>query len=334
MDTEKVKKLLKDNKIESSAGLVNCIKIAIEFLKKPENVLELKKMNSLDEYCSDVIKLWAPAPTQKQMKCVKKVTKELPRSLEIISKNVKSLKIVSSKPAKKYDEFEGLFSEWKTTCDTAQKESKNKLQFANPFVTVSVKDNYDDGLKFQDNAKFGSSIEGSWGTWIEKVFRKFNPKIITIGAGRMDVAINSSCFDIKSGPRVYNAGQVDEAKAKRKRIENMAKNSKYGKFVKIKKFQITVVYGQETLADAMKDQGDLILFGKDSWGELTGDEWNAFRFFMWQIKFSKKSISSSWKKEQIMPAVNEFVNSFYDGDSDILKKIKKDPDYLEIVKSF
>ena len=334
VDNKKIKKLLKDNKINPRKGLVNCVTMGIEFLKKPDDVSKLIKNGSIADYCNEIADIWSPYPNAKQKVAKNYIKKNLPKSLKLASENFKSIKSTTlPKPSSKYDDFKDLFSEWTKTCISKKKKIKAKLAYANPFLTVSIAGNYAEGTKFQTNAKFASSIEGSWGSWIEKVLFKFNPKLKLIGAGRLDFVLNSFCYDVKSGPRVYNTGQIDEANAKKERIKKLSANSKFGKWVKIKDFQVAIVYGRETLSDAMKNQGNLILFGKDTWKKLTGDEWNSFRFFAWQVRHAIESKSSSWKKIQIEPAMNEFVNSFYDGDSTIMEKIKNDAEYKLILKS-
>ncbi len=335
MDVEKIKSMLGMYGIKPSAGLLNCIKISMHFLKKPTDVSKLIESDSLSEYCNEILEIWLPAPNKKQKKSKKQIRRLLPKSLKIISENYDAIKAQNvSKTNPTYEKFSDLFSDWISTCNAAkEKIKKDALSYANPFVTVSVGQNYNSGKGFQINAKLSSSIEGSWGNWIEKVLIRFNPKIIVIDAGRVDFILNSIAYDVKSGPRVYNAGQVDEAKAKRERILNLSKNLKFGKLIKIKDFQVAVVYGNENLADVMKDQGKLIIFGKDTWKRLTGDEWNSFRFFIWQIQFASSNNPNSWTRKNVELAVKEFVNSFYPENEKMLKKVKNDSKYSKFIKT-
>jgi hypothetical protein len=70
------------------------------------------------------------------------------------------------------------------------------------------------------------------------------------------------------------------------------------------------------------------------WKKLTGDEWNAFILFAWQVRHAIESADGAWKKDQIEPAMNEFVNSFYNGDTDAMRKLKKDSNYVKLVEIF
>ena len=76
-------------------------------------------------------------------------------------------------------------------------------------------------------------------------------------------------------------------------------------------------------------EGGLVI-GPDTWKELTGDEWNAFKFFIWQIRYGVEELNKKWSAADLQKAVKIFLNSFY-GDEELLAKAEKDPEF-EILK--
>ena len=54
-----------------------------------------------------------------------------------------------------------------------------------------------------------------------------------------------------------------------------------------------------------------IVIGPDTWKELTGDEWNAFKFFIWQIRYGVEELNKKWSVADLQKAVKIFLKSFY-----------------------
>ena len=333
LDWKKVKKLLNREKIGSPA-IINCLRIAINMLKSDETIITIVKKNLVEEYAEKVVDIWKPYPNTKQRKTKNKIKKILPKALRVLSKNLASLKADTNKiPKINYDSVKPHFENWDKTYAKAEKKMRTKsLSYSNPYLTTSVGNSFRDGKKFQVSAKLASSIEGSWGSSIENILPIFNSKLIEVRAARFDYILGGTAYDVKSGPRVYNLGQVEEARAKRDRIRSIAQSPKFKDMVKVKDFKVAVIYGREGLADVMSDSKGLIIFGKDSWKELTGDEWNAYKLFLWVVKYKIKSPGSKWTEEDLKQAVEHFTRSFYGEDDTKLESALQDSEYQAISK--
>jgi len=59
----------------------------------------------------------------------------------------------------------------------------------------------------------------------------------------------------------------------------------------------------------IKDDG--IVIGPDTWEELALDDWNSFRFFMWQIRYGIEELNKEWSYADLQKAVKIFLKSFY-----------------------
>lgn len=329
LDWIKVKIFLKKNKFPTGVGFINCFKISIALLKKEENLIDIVNDGLEKSYTKAVLDIWRPQPTTKELVEKRKFEKILPDVFTKITPDLKKLQVKDTEfvPVS-YKKLEPFFIKWDSTYKKAlEATAKNAIPYSNPYLTIAVGESYKEGKKFQIGAKLGSSLEGSWGTWIEGVCACFNKKLIHVGAGRFDYILDDIAYDIKSGPRVLNLGQIDEIKDKRDNIKKVGNNSRFGKYVRVKDFKIAIVYGREELADVMKNQ-DFIIFGKDTWKILTGDEWNAYKTFLWNVQY--KMSQSKWTKEELKESVIQFINSFYGDDDKTLKLALAHNEYKQL----
>jgi len=207
------------------------------------------------------------------------------------------------------------------------------LKVANPLLTVGISNSYQKGLKIQHAAKYGSSVEAIWGKWIEKVIPLFNPEIIFVGVGGIDCILGNVCYDIKAGPQVFNKGQVEHNQKKRREFRNSTAGN-LNDVICCNDYKIAVSYGREEIAiNFMKNSEGLIIFGPDTWKELTGDELNFYKVFLWTIRFViEEQKSHGWTRAQLEKAVGEYVRINYGDNNRILKKLKEDGEYIKIKK--
>ena len=149
----------------------------------------------------------------------------------------------------------------------------------------------------------------------------------------MDVKVGSTVYDIKSGPNVLNLRDVDGINKKIRLIPEL-KNKSFGKFIEVTSYKVGIIYGRwelrNTYMKQIKEGG--IVIGPDTWKELTGDEWNAFKFFIWQIRYGVEELNKKWSYADLKKAVKIFLNSFY-GDEELLAKAKKDPEFQSVKKT-
>ena len=73
-----------------------------------------------------------------------------------------------------------------------------------------------------------------------------------------------------------------------------------------------------------------IIIGPATWKEFTGDDWNAFRFFIWQIRYGIGELGKKWTYSDLEEAVKIFLDSYY-GNRDLLSKALGNPE-LKILK--
>ena len=167
------------------------------------------------------------------------------------------------------------------------KNSKENMQIkwmktANPYITSFVNESWNAGQVFQLGAKISSSIETLWGNWIENAIYIFNPELFYINTGGMDFVKDEIAYDVKSGPQVMNKDQVEEAKAKHSAIQIAINNKSLNNIFTLKDFKVAIAYGNRNNAwPFMAREGDLMIYGPETWTTLTNDEWNAFRLFIY-----------------------------------------------------
>jgi hypothetical protein len=212
---------------------------------------------------------------------------------------------------------------------------KEAIANSNPYLTISVKESYDRGIEFQIAAKLASSVETSWGCWIQKIIPMFNPSVVAVGAGGFDCVLHNTSYDIKSGPNVMNKDQVEEAKQKRATVRDLASLQQFKGLVAVNDFKVAISYGKKSIARMfMREPTGLIIFGAETWREITGDEWNAYQLFIWQLKHKIESHHDEWTKDGMTAAVEQFMNSFYDDPVGQLLRAQKSNEYLELQRQF
>jgi hypothetical protein len=250
-----------------------------------------------------------------------------------------------------FKEFPGLYTVWVKN-HTVQKKlpgdlhsyllsihkkflrSKETMQrdwynTANPFLTVMIENSYNAGVVFQQNAKTASSVETSWGSWVEDIFTFYNPNIKYIGAAGMDYVYNNIAYDVKSGPQVMNKDQVAQATTKRHRVKEMSEDTAFKGIIGVNEFKVAVVYGNKNIANNFMSSAEegLIIYGKDTWDALTGNDLDAFDLFINSIKFMVSN-GAEWVKKDLESAIVVYNKIFYEGDQEKLTALKSQTVYI------
>jgi hypothetical protein len=237
---------------------------------------------------------------------------ELEKVLPGLQKTIKNYIKPKSKVHKAtYLDAKQIFEEWQKFIIEKLREDMD-LRLANPFLTVSIAKNLEDGLTFQGWQKITRRAVTEWGGRFEGAFAIFNPKVKTFHAGRMDVKLGRTAYDIKSGPNVLNLRDVDGINKKIDLIPKL-KGMSFGEYIQVTGYKVGIIYGRwglrNTYMTKIKEGG--IIIGPDTWKGLTGDGWNAFRFFIWQIRYGIKELNKKWSYADLQKAVEIFLNSFY-----------------------
>ena len=132
---------------------------------------------------------------------------------------------------------------------------------------------------------------------------------------------------------VTDWGGIFEGVNKKIDLISKLQNKSFGKFIEVTSYKVGIIYGRWELRNSyMKKikEGGLVI-GPDTWKELTGDEWNAFKFFIWQIRYGVEELNKKWSAADLQKAVKIFLNSFY-GDEELLAKAEKDPEFKILKK--
>ena len=320
LDREKILedfKIDKKNKKEKivkrniSKGTLNCLEMGMAFLK---NEKDIKKFTPemLADFIEAIVDIWKPEGGTKAEKDKKETIAELEKILPLLQENIKKYVKTETKVHKAtYENAKPLFEEWQKYINEKLRKNMD-LKLANPFLTVSIANNLDDGIAFQNSQKETRRAVTEWGGKFEGSFAIFNPKVKTFHAGRMDVKVGSTVYDIKSGPNVLNFRDVDGINKKISLIPEL-KNKSFGEFIEVTSYKVAIIYGRWGLRnDYMKKiKDDGIVIGPDTWKKLALDDWNAFRFFMWQIRYGIEELDKKWSYADLQKAVEIFLKSFY-----------------------
>jgi len=334
LDSEILQEKLSDNDIRLTAGLKTCLKLGVNLLKTEKSVVEFEN-TWLDEFSQTVVDIWLPNPTDKEKKKKTETKNILPKSFSIVKQEFDSIfsdkKIKESEPT--YEKSKLLFDEWRKSVLVTRKDfEKGAIEYANPYLTISVEETLGDGSNFQKHAKIASSLETKWGNWGEKGLELFNNKLIPVHAGRIDFRLGKILYDVKSGPNVLNLRDLDGARLKQGKIRELSKQKSFKNLIGVNDFSVGIIYGREELATKswMQNTNGLIIFGVDTWGTLTGDEWNAYRFFTWNLRYNVEELGQTWSKDDLNKAVKMFVRSFYGENKSILEKALSDSEFKKI----
>jgi hypothetical protein len=309
----------------------NPIQIAVCLLKSEGALVDIVKNGYAETYAKSVVNIWQP-----QDKTREYVLPLLPKIFQIIHNDIISLKINEHKrPDISYDTLRSHFKNLdKKIEDSKTKMEKEARLSSNPYLTISVDDSFKKGRRFQKEAKIASSVETKWGSWIEHILPKFNSSIKEVNAGGFDCVLSTTAYDIKSGPSVMNKGLVQGARKKREAIRSLCQDQFFGTLVNVNDFKVAISYGKESSASfSMKETGDLIIFGADAWRELTGDEWNAYKLFLWQLCYLINEKHNKWSTQELEDSVFQFLESFYNNDKDKQRHALGNPIYIELEKS-
>ena len=306
LDLEKIKE-----DFVTTKGVRNCLQMGMIFLRDEKDIKKFTP-EMLEEFIESIADIWKPEGDAKEEKSKKETVAKLKKILPPLQKNIKKYVIAETKVDKaKYKNAIPLFEEWQKYID--QKLYKNlDLKLANPFLTVSIANSLDDGISFQNSQKVTRRAVTEWGGKFEGAFAIFNPKVKAFNAGRMDVRLGSTVYDIKSGPNVLNLRDVDGINKKITLIPEL-KNKSFGEFIGVTSYKVGIIYGRwelrNTYMKKIKEGG--IVIGPDTWKELTGDEWNAFKFFIWQIRYGVEKLNKKYSVADLEKAVKIYLKSFY-----------------------
>jgi len=318
MDWIVVNDVLRKNSVDRRI-FSNPVKVSLSLLKSTESVDILFKHGIVKEFSSKIADLCLPKPSNKEEKEKKNIIiNGLPKVLNVIADNRFDIDIKSENLSPSYQGLIHIFENLHTKFQDSFREMERQAVIkSNPFITVSIKESYDEGKKFQISAKVASSIETKWGNWIQKVIPYFNNQIFVIGAAGYDYILGNVAYDIKSGPNVMNKDQVEVAKLKREIIKDLNKEPNFAPLLKVNDFKVAISYGKMSIAEMfMRDTTGLIVFGVDAWRELTGDEFNLVRLFLWQLRYQITELKSIWDKTSLNTCLEQFLNNFYDDDID------------------
>jgi len=324
---------LESEKIQLTANLKTCLNLGMNLLKSEQSISEFEE-SWFEEFSKTILDIWLPNPNDKEKKKKTEVQKFLPKTFSVLKKNSDSIFTsgTSKKPKPTYENSKLLFDEWRKSVEkTRSVFEKDAISFANPYLTISVEDNLEKGTDFQKHAKIGSSLETKWGNWGEKALELFNENLIPVHSGRIDFRLGKILYDVKSGPNVLNIRDVDGAKLKQAKIIELSTKKSFKNLIGVNNFSVGIVYGREELASTwMKDSNGLIIFGVDTWKTLTGDEWNAYKFFVWNLRYNVQELKQTWSEEDLTNAVKMFINSFYGEDEKSLEKALSHTEFKKI----
>lgn len=334
LNLETLKEKLSDNDVKLTTGLKTCLKMGVNLLKTEKSILKFKD-SWFDEFSQTVVDIWLPNPTTDQKKKKTKTKNILPKSFLIVKQEFDLIfsdeKVTKSKPT--YKKSKSLFDEWRKSVLVTRKDfEEGAIAYANPYLTISVEETLEEGSDFQKHAKIASSLETKWGNWGEKGLELFNNNLIPVHAGRIDFRLGKKLYDVKSGPNVLNLRDVDGARLKQGKIKQLSKQKSFKNLIGVNDFSVGIIYGREELATKpwMQNTNGLIIFGVDTWRTLTGDEWNAYRFFIWNLRYNIEELKQTWSSVNLTQAVKMFVDSFYGENKSVLKKALSDPEFKKI----
>jgi hypothetical protein len=337
LDKKILGKKLLENDFEEKihGGISTCLEIGLTILKSNKAILEFEDV-WFDRFSETLVDIWLPNPRDDEKQKKIQVKKHLPAALKMLKKNYSE--IFSAKEdvirlSPKYENAKAMFIKWDTSVNETKVDyEQDAIRLANPFLTISVEETVSKGIELQKHAKIASSLETKWGSWGEEALALFNKKLIVVHAGRIDYRLGSVLYDVKSGPNVLNLRDLDGARLKRGKIQALSKEKTYGHLIGIDDFAIGIIYGREELATKswMRNTGGLIIFGNKTWKTLTGNSWNAFKFFVWHLRYMNEKSKQKSNPAELAHAVKMFVDSFYGDDESILNKALSDPEFKKI----
>jgi len=334
LDFEILKEKLDANDIQLKKNLKTCLQLGINLLESETSIIKFEN-SWFDDFSQTVVDIWLPNPTDKEKIKKNETKKILPKSFLIAKQEFDSIFI--SKKTKTleptYEKSISLFDEWHdSVLQTRTDFEEGAIAYANPYLTISVEDSLNNGSNFQKHAKIASSVETKWGSWGEKGLDIFNNNLIPVHAGRIDFRLGRKLYDVKSGPNVLNLRDVDGARLKQSKIRALSEETSFKNLIGVDDFSVGIVYGREALATKnwMRDTDGLIIFGIDTWKTLTGDEWNAYRFFIWNLRYNVEKLKQTWSRDDLNQAVKMFVDSFYGENKSILEKALSDSEFKKI----
>jgi len=334
LDSKILKEKLSANDLKLTTGLKTCLKLGVNLLKAEKSIVEFKN-SWFDDLSQTVVDIWLPNPTDKEKKKKGDTRKILPKSFSILKQEFDSIfsseKTTHSEPT--YEKSKPLFDEWRESIlETRNDFEEGAIAYANPYLTISVGETLAVGSEFQKHAKIASSLETKWGNWGEKGLELFNNSLIPVHAGRIDFRLGQVLYDVKSGPNVLNLRDVDGARLKQGKIRQLPNQKSFKNLIGVNDFSVGIVYGREGLSTKpwMCNTNGLIIFGVDTWRTLTGDEWNAYRFFVWNLRYNVEELKQAWSNDDLTRAIKMFVDSFYGENKSVLEKALSDAEFKKI----
>ncbi len=322
--------------------LISPTKIFLGLLKDDESLeICVQDKDIKTEVGKVVTDIWRPFPKKEEdIKTKRKVTEIFPDLIDLLNKTSYQHTITDFFPSSQTErslkeDLMKIFKELDSKFQTAKTKMREGWEdTANPYLTAFIADNWQSGTLFQIGAKTASSVETTWGKWIEKAIFIYNPDLFYIAAGGMDFIKGTTAYDVKAGPQVMNKDQVAEAKKKNRVLTEEIKDNVVNEVIGLTEFKVAISYGRREIAwPFMEEAEELIIYGPETWATLTGDEWNAFRLFLNCIEYKHRS-KSKWSKEDLESAVKNFVNSFYGGIPEKFEAAVSHPSYLSLIENY
>ncbi|MBL76977.1 MAG: hypothetical protein CL763_08660 [Chloroflexi bacterium] len=331
----------KQRKRGKTDGELNCLEMGMVFLKNERDISKFTP-KMLNEFIETIVDIWKPEGNNEAIQRKKKAKKELKEILEKFKKNPDKYIVNVPQRTEKitYENSKWIFEEWEKNIQ--EKINNYSLDLANPFMMASVEKSFAEGKIFAIKQIQTRIAVTYWGGIFEKCFSIFTTNVESFNAGRMDIKVKKILFDIKSGPNVLNQRDVDGINKKIELISGLKKKS-FGKFIEVEEYKVGIIYGRWKLRNSFmkkiigagnneqysKKSG--IVIGTDLWKLVTDNEWNAFKFFIWQIRYGVQELKKKWTLKDLNDAVDIFLDSFY-GNRDNKSKAEEDTEYKKVKK--
>ena len=157
LDLEKIKE-----DFVTTEGVRNCLQMGMIFLRDEKDIKKFTP-EMLEEFIESIADIWKPEGDTKAEKSKKETIAKLKKILPPLQENIKKYVIAETKVDKaEYENSKPLFEEWQKYIDEELRENMD-LKLANPFLTVSIANNLDEGISFQNSQKETRRAVTVWG---------------------------------------------------------------------------------------------------------------------------------------------------------------------------
>ena len=124
----------------------------------------------LTDFIKAIVDIWKPEATEKAEQEKQEATIDLEKMLPLLQENIeKYVKVETKVDAPTYENAKPLFEEWQKYINEKLRKNMD-LKLANPFLTVSIANNLDDGIAFQNSQKETRRAVTEWGGKFEGSF--------------------------------------------------------------------------------------------------------------------------------------------------------------------